>query len=102
MLVALDARDLHQTPDSYGLIYFHGQPITGVPIDAKYSTPFAHADQQFLRPTLSDQWFGSDMLTITHQQVHIFTIAGGQITRHRAVRDDLGLLLQLGWRPRTG
>ena len=36
---------------------------------------------------------------ITHRQVHIFTIADGQITRHRAVRDDLGLLLQLGWRP---
>ena len=36
---------------------------------------------------------------ITHKQVHIFTIADGQITRHRAVRDDLGLLLQLGWRP---
>jgi predicted ester cyclase len=37
---------------------------------------------------------------ITHKQVHIFTITHGQITRHRAVRDDLGLLLQLGWRPR--
>lgn len=36
---------------------------------------------------------------IAHKQVHIFTIAEGQITRHRAVRDDLGLLLQLGWRP---
>jgi predicted ester cyclase len=36
---------------------------------------------------------------ITHKQVHIFTVADGQITRHRAVRDDLGLLLQLGWRP---
>jgi predicted ester cyclase len=36
---------------------------------------------------------------ITHKQVHIFTITAGQITRHRAVRDDLGLLLQLGWRP---
>jgi predicted ester cyclase len=36
---------------------------------------------------------------ISHQQVHIFTITDGQITRHRAVRDDLGLLLQLGWRP---
>jgi predicted ester cyclase len=35
---------------------------------------------------------------ITHKQVHIFTIADGQITSHRAVRDDLGLLLQLGWR----
>jgi predicted ester cyclase len=36
---------------------------------------------------------------ITHKQVHIFAIADGRITRHRAVRDDLGLLLQLGWRP---
>jgi predicted ester cyclase len=36
---------------------------------------------------------------IAHKQVHIFTIADGQISRHRAVRDDLGLLLQLGWRP---
>jgi predicted ester cyclase len=36
---------------------------------------------------------------ISHKQVHIFTITDGRITRHRAVRDDLGLLLQLGWRP---
>jgi predicted ester cyclase len=36
---------------------------------------------------------------IQHKQVHIFTVADGQITGHRAVRDDLGLLLQLGWRP---
>ncbi len=33
---------------------------------------------------------------IIHKQVHIFTIAEGRITGHRAVRDDLGLLLQLG------
>jgi predicted ester cyclase len=32
----------------------------------------------------------------SHKQVHIFTITDGQITRHRAVHDDLGLLLQLG------
>jgi predicted ester cyclase len=36
---------------------------------------------------------------ISHRQVHIFTVSDGQITHHRAVRDDLGLLLQLGWRP---
>lgn len=36
---------------------------------------------------------------IEHKQVHIFTITDGQITHHRAIRDDLGLLLQLGWRP---
>jgi hypothetical protein len=33
------------------------------------------------------------------KQVHIFTVADDQITRHRAVRDDLGLLFQLGWQP---
>jgi hypothetical protein len=32
--------------------------------------------------------------------VHIFTVAD-QITRRRAVRDDLGLLFQLGWKPGT-
>jgi predicted ester cyclase len=37
--------------------------------------------------------------SISHKQVHIFAIADNQITRHRAVRDDLGLLFQLGWRP---
>jgi predicted ester cyclase len=36
---------------------------------------------------------------ISHKQVHIFRVADGRITHHRAVRDDLGLLLQLGWRP---
>lgn len=36
---------------------------------------------------------------IEHQQVHIFAISGGLITHHRAIRPDLGLLLQLGWRP---
>ena len=36
---------------------------------------------------------------IRHEQVHIFTVVDGQITLHRAVRDDLGLLMQLGWRP---
>jgi len=36
---------------------------------------------------------------IHHKQVHIFRVSDGRITRHRAVRDDLGLLLQLGWRP---
>jgi predicted ester cyclase len=34
--------------------------------------------------------------SITHKQVHIFAVADNQITHHRAVRDDLGLLFQLG------
>ncbi|WP_322013105.1 TonB-dependent siderophore receptor [Paraburkholderia sp. J12] len=64
---SLDARDIHETPDSYGLIYFHGSPITNVPIDAKYSTPFAFARGTYLRPTLSDEWKISDILTINNR-----------------------------------
>ena len=33
------------------------------------------------------------------KQVHVFHLRSRRITEHRAVRDDLGLLLQLGWRP---
>lgn len=64
---SLDARDIHQTPDSYGLLYFHGTPISSVPIDAKYSTPWAFANQQYLRPTLTDKWWISDALTINNR-----------------------------------
>ncbi|WP_233833639.1 TonB-dependent receptor [Paraburkholderia sp. ZP32-5] len=64
---SLDARDIHETPDSYGLIYFHGSPITGVPIDAKYSTPFAYARGNYVRPTLTDEWKISDILTINNR-----------------------------------
>ena len=64
---ALDVRHLDQTPDSYGLIYLHGTPITDVSIDAKYSTPFASAIQDFIRPTLTDSWKVNDFLTINNR-----------------------------------
>jgi|HubBroStandDraft_1064217.scaffolds.fasta_scaffold16081_2 predicted ester cyclase len=34
-------------------------------------------------------------------QIHVFRLRTGQIAEHAAQRDDLGLLLHLGWRPRT-
>ena len=64
---ALDARHIEQTPDSYGLIYFGGQPITGVPNTAKYSTPFAFAKQDEIRPTFTDQWDITNFLTINNR-----------------------------------
>ncbi|MFM0625198.1 TonB-dependent receptor [Paraburkholderia xenovorans] len=64
---SLDARDIHETPDSYGLIYFHGSPITNVSIDSKYSTPFAFARGTYVRPTLTDEWKVSDFLTINNR-----------------------------------
>jgi iron complex outermembrane recepter protein len=64
---ALDARHIEQTPDSYGLIYLGGQPITGVPNTAKYSTPFAFAKQDEVRPTFTDQWDITNFLTINNR-----------------------------------
>jgi iron complex outermembrane receptor protein len=64
---ALDARHIEQTPDAYGLIYFGGQPITGVPNTAKYSTPFAFAKQDDIRPTFTDQWDVTNFLTINNR-----------------------------------
>ena len=48
------ARDIDATPDPAGLIYVNGRPITGVPVTAKYSTPFSHGNQTLLRTSLSD------------------------------------------------
>jgi iron complex outermembrane receptor protein len=65
--LSLDARQIRQTPDSYGLIYFNGTPIKGVPEDAKYSTPFAFAKQDLIRPALDDTWVVNDVLTIDNR-----------------------------------
>jgi iron complex outermembrane recepter protein len=64
---ALDARHIEQTPDSYGLIYLNGSPITGVSTNAKYSTPFSFANQDYVRPTLTDKWDVTDFLTINNR-----------------------------------
>jgi iron complex outermembrane receptor protein len=63
---SLDVRHISQTPDAYGLIYLNGSPITGVSTDAKYSTPFSFAHQDYVRPTITDKWDVSDFLTITN------------------------------------
>lgn len=64
---AVDGRHIHETPDSYGLIYLNGSPITNVPITAKYSTPFATAAEPFVRPTLSDIWTVGGFLAISNR-----------------------------------
>jgi iron complex outermembrane recepter protein len=64
---SLDARHIEQTPDSYGLIYLNGSPITGVSTDAKYSTPFSFAKQDYIRPTATDKWDITDYLTINNR-----------------------------------
>lgn len=69
---SLDARQIHQTPDSYGLIYLNGTPITNTSIESKYSSPFAFADQTYLRPVISDKWLFSDFLTINNRLAYTY------------------------------
>jgi iron complex outermembrane recepter protein len=64
---ALDARHIEQTPDSYGLIYMNGSPISGVPDTAKYSTPFSFAKQDEVRPEFTDKWDVTNYLTINNR-----------------------------------
>jgi len=63
----VDARKTHQTPDSYGMIYFHGTPIASVPFDSKYSTPWAYANENYIRSTASDKWYVNNFLTVNNR-----------------------------------
>jgi iron complex outermembrane recepter protein len=65
--LALDIRQINETPDSYGIIYYNGQPLKNVPINSKYSTPFALSQEFYIRPTLTDQWNVNDLLTINNR-----------------------------------
>jgi iron complex outermembrane receptor protein len=64
---SLDLRDIHETPDSYGILYFNGSPLSSVSRDAKFSTPFATARQTYVRPALTDKWEVNDFLTINNR-----------------------------------
>jgi iron complex outermembrane recepter protein len=64
---AVDLRQIYETPDSYGIIYFNGSPIKNVPITSKYSTPFAFSHENFVRPTVTDKWEVTPFLTINNR-----------------------------------
>jgi iron complex outermembrane receptor protein len=118
---ALDLRHTNQTPDSYGMIYFNGTPITGVPIDAKYSTPFAFAKQDFVRPTLTDAWKVNDYLTINNRFSYLYRtldvlrngdsantkvsggeVVGRQLRQQDDVDSDFDYQLEPVWKFATG
>jgi iron complex outermembrane receptor protein len=121
---ALDARHIEQTPDSYGLIYLNGQPISGVSSTAKYSTPFSFANQDYIRPTFTDKWDVTDFLTInnrlsyTHRDIdamrnndsmsatgtHIVgdTLVGRQLRDQNDSDGNLDYQFEPVWKFRTG
>jgi iron complex outermembrane receptor protein len=82
---ALDFRHIERTPDSYGIVYFNGTPLSAVPNTAKYSTSFSFGNQDFARGTLTDAWWVADYLTInnrlsyTYRDVSILRNSGGTV-----------------------
>jgi iron complex outermembrane recepter protein len=83
--LAFDARHIERTPDVYGIIYINGKPAN-VPSDTKYSTPFAHGNQDIQRITATDVWSVANDLTINsrlsvmNRDVDILRNAGGTIS----------------------
>lgn len=65
--VSVEARYLVGTPDSPGLVYLNGTPITDVSREAKYSTPFSRSYQDVFRLMASDAWTLTPYLTITNR-----------------------------------
>jgi iron complex outermembrane receptor protein len=73
-----------------------------VPIDSKYSTPFAFAHSNYVRPTLSDQWKANEFLTINNRFSYLHRtldflsngdspstqVTGNQVTRRQLRQQD--------------
>ena len=51
------------------------------------------------RHTGSFQGIPPTSRSFRQRQIHVFQMRDGKIIEHRALRDDLGFLLHLGWRP---
>ncbi|THD64793.1 TonB-dependent siderophore receptor [Phenylobacterium sp.] len=118
---ALDLRHIEEVPDSYGIIYFDGSPLKGVSLDAKYSTPFDFAHTDFARPTLTDSWKVSDVLTVnnrlsylyrtldslgngdsTSTKVSVGEVIGRQARQQSDTDNDLDYQVEPVWRFSTG
>jgi iron complex outermembrane recepter protein len=118
---AVDLRHIEETPDSYGIIYFKGSPLTNVSLDSKYSTPFDFAHTDFVRPTLADEWTISDFLTINDRFSYLYRtldslgngdststkVSGGEVVGRQARRQNdtdnsLDYQLEPVWRFATG
>jgi iron complex outermembrane receptor protein len=119
--VAVDARHIHDTPDSYGILYRNGTPATNVSIHAKYSTTFDSANQTFVRPTITDTWMVNDTLTINnrfsylHRQLNSLgngdstktkfsagQVVGRQLREQRDTDDSYDYQFEPVWKLKTG
>jgi iron complex outermembrane receptor protein len=117
MQFSVDARYLERTPDSYGIVYYRGTPLSVRP-DTRYATPFSDGNQGVGRATFTDTWSVSPVLTITdrasymHRNVQILRNSGGAVTdtafTGRQLRqqydrdDDFNYQFEPVWRFNTG
>ncbi len=117
MQFSVDARYLERTPDSYGIVYYHGTPLS-IRADTRYATPFSNGNQGIGRVTFTDTWSVSPTLTITdrasymHRNVQILRNSGGTVTdtsfTGRQLRqqydrdDDFNYQFEPVWRFSTG
>lgn len=119
LVLSLDLRSIHNTPDPAGLIYLHGRPIEGVGLDAQYSTPFSRADQHYTRAEIVDTWSAAPFVTISNRfswlrrtfsilrngdsgTVNGTSFTGRQIRRQHDQLDDFDYQLEPLWHFRTG
>lgn len=72
LLLAGDGRYLQATPDPAGLIYYNHTPITVVPRETKYSTPFGFGDQSIGRFTGSDVWQAKQFVTVNNRFSYMY------------------------------
>jgi iron complex outermembrane recepter protein len=72
LLLAGDGRYLQAIPDPAGLIYFNHTPITVVPRETKYSTPFGFGNQSVGRFTGSDVWQAKPYVTINNRFSYMY------------------------------
>lgn len=82
--VALELRRQNQVTDSYG-IPIAGTALVGISRETKLYSPFAKADQDAAKLTLSDEWTLSDLLsinsrvTMADRRLEILRNAGGTV-----------------------
>ncbi|HLI20352.1 MAG TPA: TonB-dependent siderophore receptor [Stellaceae bacterium] len=118
---SVDTRHIHETPDSYGIIYFQGQPLRNVPDTAKYSSPFATSAEDIFRPEIIDKWRINDSLTVNNRFSYLLrtldtlgngdssstkvtgtTVTGRQLRRQNDRDNSFDYQLEPVWKFATG
>ena len=114
-----DSRLLKGTPDTAGLIYLNGSPITSVSRETKYSSPFAAANTTMARTILSDLWQPSHSLIINNRFFYLYRnlfilrngdggtitgtfFSGRQLRMQRDVANDFDFQSEPLWNFHTG